>query len=200
MAGRVGRIVVNVIGYYAENGGIINGAIFLVAVFILYIGFGKLFEFRQTYKKIASGKDRTKESDCKFFDDVIFFNENHSSVYYKNLLRERLLEVIPRLESGLDTMATLIQVAPFLGLFGTVSGMIQTFSLITTYGTSNPIILTRGITVSLLTTQAGLLVAFPCMLFHNYLSVKKDGLIKAILLDGEHVVTKTEKKGGENYV
>jgi biopolymer transport protein ExbB len=78
-------------------------------------------------------------------------------------------------------MATLVKTAPLLGLFGTVVGMIKTFSLITTYGTANPVVLTGGITVSLLTTQAGLLVAFPCILFHNYVKNKKNALVQDIV-------------------
>jgi biopolymer transport protein ExbB len=64
-------------------------------------------------------------------------------------------------------------------------GMIKTFSLITTYGGANPVILTEGITVSLLTTQAGLLVAFPCMLLHNYIKNRRDALVQRILSEAE---------------
>ena len=61
-------------------------------------------------------------------------------------------------------------VAPLLGLLGTVTGMIQTFDVITEFGTSDPKLLAGGIAVALVTTEQGLLVAIPCLLFGNLLS------------------------------
>ena len=61
-------------------------------------------------------------------------------------------------------------VAPLLGLLGTVSGMVHTFEIIEMFGFGNPVLLADGISEALLTTQAGLLVAFPLMLAYNYLS------------------------------
>ena len=187
-----------IFNYYADNGGIINGAIFLVAVAVLYIGFGKMLQFRHIEKGAVYCKtDPARRCFCSVHR-MFFCQSGHSPLFHKNLLREKLLMVVPRLEDGLDTMATLIQVAPFLGLFGTVAGMIRTFSLITTWGTANPIILTEGITVSLLTTQAGLLVAFPCMLFHNYLSNRKDALVQTIIAEGETILISMTKRSAEN--
>ena len=187
-----------IFNYYADNGGIINGAIFLVAVAVLYIGFGKMLQFRHIEKGAVYCKtDPARRCFCSVHR-MVFCQSGHSPLFHKNLLREKLLMVVPRLEDGLDTMATLIQVAPFLGLFGTVAGMIRTFSLITTWGTANPIILTEGITVSLLTTQAGLLVAFPCMLFHNYLSNRKDALVQTIMAEGETILISMTKRSAEN--
>ncbi|MBN1603716.1 MAG: MotA/TolQ/ExbB proton channel family protein [Chitinispirillaceae bacterium] len=184
--------------YYASNGGFINGAIFIVAVSVLYIGLGKLIQFRSIAKKTSFCEvDGTVPRCYCILHELFFCKEQHSPSFYKNAFREKLLQVVPRLESGLDTMATLIQTAPYLGLFGTVAGMIETFSLITTYGTANPVILTEGITVSLLTTQAGLLVAFPCMLFHNFLANKKDALLYDILAQGEAMISRAGKENGD---
>lgn len=59
------------------------------------------------------------------------------------------------------TIIVLAQVAPLLGLSGTVLGMITTFDAITFFGTGNPAALASGISDALLTTQGGLLVAIP---------------------------------------
>ena len=61
-------------------------------------------------------------------------------------------------------------VAPLLGLLGTVTGMIQTFDVITEFGTSDPKLLAGGIAVALVTTEQGLIVAIPCLLLGNLLS------------------------------
>lgn len=172
----------SIYNYYAQNGGAINACIFISAVIIVYIAAGKLLQFRRWRKHInmpsAPGRHIAG----------IPMSELHPVVdaaarrrMYTNLFREKLLELIPRIERGLDTMAALIQAAPLLGLLGTVVGMIKTFSLITTYGTANPVILTEGITVSLLTTQAGLLVAFPGMLLHNYVKTRKEIVLHELI-------------------
>lgn len=69
----------------------------------------------------------------------------------------------------LRTIGTLAALAPLMGLLGTVIGMVQTFEIITRYGFGNPVLLAEGISVALLTTQAGLVVAFPIVIFHNFL-------------------------------
>ncbi|NLE01399.1 MAG: MotA/TolQ/ExbB proton channel family protein [Fibrobacter sp.] len=187
--------MLSLINYYAVNGGIINGAIFFVAVAILYIGLSKLFQYKKI--RLHSKQQSAENLDYVYGSFIAGFSNNKNSCslqFFKNRYREYLLMVIPELESGLDTMATLIQIAPFLGLLGTVAGMIETFSLITTYGTANPVILTEGITVSLLTTQAGLVVAFPCMLFHNYLCNKKEFLVREIFSQGEYIASQLKKR------
>jgi biopolymer transport protein ExbB len=64
-------------------------------------------------------------------------------------------------ENHLRLIEVLAAVAPLLGLLGTVLGMIQTFDVISTFGTGNPRALASGISVALITTQSGLLVAIP---------------------------------------
>lgn len=69
----------------------------------------------------------------------------------------------------LKTIAVMSAVAPLLGLLGTVSGMVHTFEVINQFGFGNPVLLADGISEALLTTQAGLLVAFPIVIAYNYL-------------------------------
>jgi hypothetical protein len=70
-------------------------------------------------------------------------------------------------------IASLAAVAPLLGLLGTVIGMVHTFETIERFGFGNPMLLADGISEALLTTQAGLLVAFPLLLANTYLKRKK---------------------------
>ena len=74
------------------------------------------------------------------------------------------------LSKSLKTISTCAAIAPMLGLLGTVSGMVHTFETIQLFGFGNPVLLADGISEALLTTQAGLLVAFPLMLAYNYLA------------------------------
>jgi biopolymer transport protein ExbB len=78
-----------------------------------------------------------------------------------------LLRLKARLLRGLSFLALIAAVAPLLGLLGTVTGMIGTFAVITEHGTGDPRLLSGGISEALLTTQLGLMVAVPALLFHT---------------------------------
>jgi len=84
-------------------------------------------------------------------------------------IREVMLEEYPKLEQSIPTIGTLASAAPLLGLLGTVTGMISTFTAVTLHGTGNPQALAKGISEALITTQSGLIVAIPALFFHNYL-------------------------------
>jgi len=96
-------------------------------------------------------------------------------------LEQAVLDELPPLERFLQTIRVLAAVAPLLGLLGTVSGIIQTFRVITAYGNGDPKVLSAGISEALLTTELGLLVAIPLLLCHHFLARR----VQAILLDME---------------
>ena len=78
---------------------------------------------------------------------------------------------LERLESGLGTMATIAAVAPLLGFFGTVTGMVRAFMQIQNLGGAvNASVLAGGIWEALITTVGGLVVGIPALLIYNYLA------------------------------
>lgn len=74
------------------------------------------------------------------------------------------------LTRGLRPLAIIAQIAPMLGLLGTVTGMIIAFSEIARFGSGDPSLLAAGIGQALVTTAAGLIVAIPVLVGHGYLS------------------------------
>jgi biopolymer transport protein ExbB len=82
----------------------------------------------------------------------------------RNILAQHALALRPRLREHLQLIAVLAAVAPLLGLLGTVLGMIETFEVIALFGTGNAKAMAGGISVALVTTQAGLLIAVPGLL------------------------------------
>ena len=74
-----------------------------------------------------------------------------------------------QLERRHEAIAVLAAVAPLLGLLGTVLGMIETFQVISFFGTGNARALAGGISVALVTTQTGLLIAIPGLIFSGRL-------------------------------
>ena len=95
----------------------------------------------------------------------------------ESVLQEAILHQLPRVEKGLSVLAVLGAVAPLLGLLGTVTGMINTFRVITLFGTSDPKLMSGGISEALVTTELGLAVAIPIMLLHTFLSRRADHIV-----------------------
>lgn len=81
------------------------------------------------------------------------------------------------LESGLVWLATVSNVAPLLGFFGTVIGMIQAFQAIESAGEVEATVVAGGIKVALITTAAGLAIAIPINIAHNYFVSRIDRLV-----------------------
>ncbi len=82
-------------------------------------------------------------------------------------------ECFARLERGLATLDMVAQLAPLLGLFGTVLGMIEAFQALQHAGSSvDPSLLAGGIWVALLTTAAGLAVAMPTSLVLSWFEAR----------------------------
>jgi len=84
--------------------------------------------------------------------------------------------VIHELERYLTTLGTIAAMAPLMGLFGTVVGMIEIFGSQTAAG-SNPIQLAHGISIALYNTAFGLVVAIPAMIFYRHFRAKVDALV-----------------------
>ena len=86
-----------------------------------------------------------------------------------DILRQCAMKEQPALSRFLAMIGVLVAVAPLLGLLGTVLGMIQTFQVISIYGTGNAGAMANGISIALITTEAGLLIAVPGLLLSGVL-------------------------------
>lgn len=81
------------------------------------------------------------------------------------------------LEKGLSWISLFIALAPMLGFFGTVIGMIDAFDAIAAANNISPGIVAEGIGVALITTVSGLLVAMVLQVFYNYIVAKVDSIV-----------------------
>jgi biopolymer transport protein ExbB len=79
----------------------------------------------------------------------------------RHILRQCGMQERLELARSLSSISVLATVAPLLGLLGTVIGMIETFNVISVFGTGNAKAMAHGISVALITTETGLLVAIP---------------------------------------
>jgi biopolymer transport protein ExbB len=113
-------------------------------------------------------------------------NRDHGRERVREALEEAGLAEVPRLEEKLNLLATIAQLAPLLGLFGTVLGFIQTFILMQKEGVYAHIgQLSGGVWESLICAAAGLAVAIPVHAGYNYLVSR----VNSIVLDMERAAT-----------
>jgi biopolymer transport protein ExbB len=103
--------------------------------------------------------------------------DHMESVVHEAILRES--GALDRFGSAILVIAS---VSPLLGLLGTVTGMIATFDVITEFGTGDPKLLSGGISIALVTTELGLIVAIPALLIGSVLSA----WARSIKRDMEH--------------
>lgn len=95
----------------------------------------------------------------------------------EEVMYETVMEARLKLNSLLPFIAISASSAPLLGLLGTVTGIINTFKLITVFGSGDVKMLSGGISEALITTKFGLIVAIPSLLIHAYLSRRTRGVI-----------------------
>ncbi|MCW5552443.1 MAG: MotA/TolQ/ExbB proton channel family protein [Verrucomicrobiae bacterium] len=107
--------------------------------------------------KGAAGEARRKNVSLKAMEHV------------KRTLENTVAQESLKLESGLILLAIAVSGAPFLGLLGTVWGVMSTFSGVAQAGSATMAAMAPGVAAALVTTVAGLLVAIPSMFGYNWL-------------------------------
>lgn len=114
-----------------------------------------------------------KELDSRLRTEKEGVRKQHVSLkaveHVKRTLESSVARESLHLESGLILLAIAVSGAPFLGLLGTVWGVMSTFSAIAMSGKANLATMAPGVAAALATTVAGLLVAIPSMFGYNWL-------------------------------
>jgi len=98
----------------------------------------------------------------------------------REVAREVALGEQPVLDGHLPVLATMVTIAPLLGLLGTISGLIRVFQVIAGGQIGDATALSAGIAEALITTFTGLCIAIPFMVVYNSLSGRVDSLLHEI--------------------
>jgi len=104
-------------------------------------------------------------------------NRQHEHEVIKEAIEDAGRHVVPELDRYLNTLGTIAAISPFLGLLGTVLGMIQMFAGIGSRGLGDPSIVAGGISQALIATATGLAVAIPSLMAYRYLRGRVDVLL-----------------------
>ena len=132
-----------------------------------------------TQKRIKEALELTRDTNAPAANILYAGLERHeegTDRVMKAIENQGLIEM-SKLEKGLVILATLTNVAPLLGFLGTVIGMIIAFQSIEAAGEVEATLVAGGIKVALLTTAAGLIIAIPVSIGHNYFVSKIDALV-----------------------
>lgn len=108
---------------------------------------------------------------------VGLMNRRYTRPVVREAIEDAGRHVAAELDRYLDVLGTIAAIAPFLGLFGTVMGMIHMFSGLGQSGVGNPALLASGIAQALTTTATGLGVAIPSLIFYRHLRSKVNSLL-----------------------
>jgi len=113
-------------------------------------------------------------------------NRDHERDIIKEAIEDAGRHSVPELERYLRTLGTIAAISPFLGLLGTVLGMIEMFMGIGSKGVGDPSIVASGIAQALIATASGLTVAIPSLIFYRYFR----GRVNDLLVDMEQTALK----------
>lgn len=136
----------------------------------------------QTTQLLSNQVNNNKQKSIGEFITDLQWGTLQDSLYHYNDY------AVQQWQSGLSFLSTVAAVAPLLGLFGTVWGLMQSFIGISTH-TTDMNAMAPGIAQALVTTLVGLLVAIPAMIMFNYLSSQ--------VRDLDHLLSKIIQKVGE---
>ena len=118
---------------------------------------------------------------------VAIFKRKNSVEVIKSALEERAGIIVHNLERYLGVLVTIATVAPLLGLFGTIIGMVELFSSFTSSG-HDVAVFARGISIALYNTAGGIVVAVPAMIAYRFFRSKIDNYLNEMEHDALHIV------------
>lgn len=181
-----GQVMANLVNFptveeqVRNNSGIIGFIIIGVGVVGILLGFFRLIVLTLVSMKVRSQLKSDKPSKNNPLGRVLLVAESNPSADTETLelkLGEAILQETPALESLLTLIKMVATIAPLGGLLGTVTGMITVFQQITVYGAGDPTIMAGGISVALMTTVLGIVVAIPTIFMHTVVKSRADNII-----------------------
>jgi biopolymer transport protein ExbB len=181
----------DLLGYYLA-GGVVMHLISVCSVFSVTTILYKLIVFRRVNMSINEFIARVRSSLLKgnmkaaiqvcedqrspvasiLMTGLLKYSDRAPRDQIEKTMESAAIHEVAYLEKYLPVLATVSNISPLLGFFGTVVGMILSFEAIAAAGLNNPGLVAKGISVALLTTAWGLIVAFFTQPFYNYFTAK----------------------------
>ena len=166
------------IGWVIVVLGIIAVLLILIRIYLLRTNSANTKQLSdQIIAQLAAGDLEVAKKSCEdnssAIGRVLLYTLRHlkdDRDHMEGIVYEAILQESGPLDRFGAAILVIATVAPLLGLLGTVTGMIETFDMITQFGTGDPKLLSEGIAIALVTTELGLIVAIPVLLLGSLLS------------------------------
>ena len=176
--------------------GFIIMTIGLLATALFIWRFRELWSMRSAVQAQAASNSLSDDNALGRILKIAEEDKNADTETLELKMAEQILKERPTIE-GLNWVLKIVSVvAPLMGLFGTIIGMIETFTMITLFGTGDPKTMASGISVALVTTWLGLMVAIPTTFMYATVNNFAKGILGTIEESSTGMVAKrSEGKG-----
>jgi biopolymer transport protein ExbB len=176
--------------------GFIIMTIGLLATALFIWRFRELWSMRSAVQAQAASDSLSDDNALGRILKIAEEDKNADTETLELKMAEQILKERPTIE-GLNWVLKIVSVvAPLMGLFGTIIGMIETFTMITLFGTGDPKTMASGISVALVTTWLGLMVAIPTTFMYATVNNFAKGILGLIEESSTGMVAKrSEGKG-----
>jgi len=164
---------------YIQRGGIIVEILIIMNIIGFTIMLWKSFVF------IFLAKDTQKLSK-EIIEELSLNSTQETKRFELAQIQSSIALKVKKLESGLNTIKIIASLSPLIGLLGTVVGILNSFDSISHLGLGDPTVFSSGISIALITTVAGLIVAIPHYIGYNYFIGALDNLevkLEKVILD-----------------
>jgi len=154
-----------------DQGGNVGKVIIGLLVISAVFGIFRIFVLFTTQAAVNGQKRSSKAKKGNPLGRVMLAYESAKDKDVETMelkLDNAILQETPKLDFGLNFLKLAAGIAPLLGLLGTVTGMIKTFTQITLFGTGDPRVMAGGISEALMTTVLGLIAAIPLLFIHSF--------------------------------
>ncbi len=181
------------------QGGYVGAVIIMLGIIGVLLAIWKLIQLMGISRKVNAQKTSTTADSGNPLGRVLKVYEDNHDTDVETLelkLGEAILGETPKITSNITLIQVISAVAPLLGLLGTVTGMIQTFQAITLFGAGDPKTMAGGISVALMTTVLGLVVAIPTILLHSVVSSRSKSLLHTLEEQSAGIIAEHAEKSG----
>ena len=181
---------------YIQSGGVVMIPILFISLLMWLLIINRVLFMRRLYvknipRKKAGELVKTDQMPHDRYQGVnsqlvrqFLLNRSHDPQLDEFILDEMVVRQVASVDTYLAVISILAGVAPLLGLLGTVMGMMETFDVITHFGTGNARAMAGGISVALISTQTGLMVSIPGLYMAGFLTKRANNLKYRIAATG----------------
>jgi biopolymer transport protein ExbB len=142
----------------------------------------------QVKEALGQARGKVNTPAGRIFSDILERHSSDSLEYLADLTEEKRYEEVEALKGPLWVLGTVGASAPFIGLFGTVVGIIKAFHNMAVMGSGGFAVVAAGISEALVATGLGLGVAIIAVIFFNYFQTRIDRIEAALTIASNRVL------------